>query len=386
MKLEPVWGFRSNVARMDLSGAHTLRNVPEYVQDNLGEDTVEWLHQGKPAVIAVGEGKQQLDQLQQQGWQLGEPVSKAVGFHQVRQALTPEGKPVMLVWRVNGQDRTEHLQSLLRLAGATSEQVGTLGTTRSYKAEYLEKFRSLGKPPDLVVYGMAKTAAASVLAAHPIGNFKPLLDLVRRRGAPEVGKSTSSSDMSGLRMEVMTLKDGKKVWFFPPLYGDLSKDLLDALLEFGARKFNFVGTAGGVDPQLKVGQVLSPTYRLGEDGQREKLDWLIPAAPQGGTYQRVVTPNLETESWARQADAQDIDLIEVELGHWLDATKDRKDVELRVQTVLSDVIQGPNHQDMTEWGSWDTLKVHKPVRQAIRQALGDSDLRLQDYYSTPMVP
>jgi hypothetical protein len=389
MKLEPVWGFRPNVARMDLSGPHTLRSPDSYLQDNLGQDTVEWLHQGKPAVIAVGEGRQQLDQLEQSGWKLGEPVSKAVGFHQVRQATTPEGKPVMLVWRVNGQDRTEHLQSLLRMAGAASEQVGTVGTTRSYKEEYLEKFRSLGEAPELVVYGMAKTAAASVLTAHPIRNFKPLLNLFRRRGAPEVDKSLSQSDMAGLRMEVMTLKDGKKVWFFPPLYGDLSKDLLDALLEHGAKKFNFVGTAGGVDPRLEVGQILSPTERLRDDGQREKLDWLIPTAGchGGGTYQRVVTPNLETQAWAQRADAQDVDLVEVELGHWLDATKERPGVELRVQTVLSDVVQGPNHQDMTEWGTWDTLKVHKPVLKAIREALGgDPDLRLQDYFSTSMIP
>lgn len=382
-------GFRPSVAGMNLSGPHTIEKPEEYLQDNLGQDTLDWLRQGQPAVIAVGEGGESLRQLQSQGWSLGQPVEKAVGFHQVRNALTSEGRPVKLIWRVNGEDRTDHIQSLLRLAGATSEQVYTVGQSKRYKEEYLEKFRSLGPPPDLVVYGMAKTAAAAVLGAHPLRNLKELWNLFRRRGAPEVGKSLSQSDMAGLKMEIMSLKDGKKIWFLPPLYGDLSLDLLDALLEHGCKKLNFVGTAGGVDPSLKVGQVVTPDVRLGPDGAAEKLDWLVPTAgcDSRGTYQRVVTPNEETRQWALQRDAAGVDLVEVELGHWLDRLRHRPDVQLRVQTVISDVLQGPNHQDMTEWNSWDTFKVHDPILTGIQEALGkNSDLRVERYQSSSMIP
>ncbi len=382
------WGFRPSVAALDLSGPHTLRQVDEYLEDNLGAATLDWLQQGRPAVIAVGEGQQQLEQLQRAGWTLQEPVQKDVGFHQVRRAVTPEDEQVMLVWRVNGEDRTDHLQSMLKLAGAGSEQVGTVGQTRRYKDDYLRKLRSLGKPPELVVYGMSKTAAMSALSAHPISNFANLWDLFSRRGAPSVGESLTQSDMSGLRMEILNLEDGRKIWFIPPLYGDLSKDLLEALLEHGVKKLNFVGTAGGIDPRLKVGQVLSPDQWVHADGQREPLNWLIPTAGAegGGNYQRVATPNLETQAWAQAMDRKDVDLVEVELGHWLEVTRHRPDVELRVQTVLSDVVQGPHHQDMTEWSTWDNLRLRRPILTAIREALGENTtLRAAEFQSTSLV-
>jgi hypothetical protein len=373
---------------MKLAGPHTVRHLEEYVEDNLGADTVAWVHQGKPAVVAVGEGQERLRELTAQGWELGAEVSKEVGFHQVRRARTPKGQEVMLVWRVNGEDRTDHLHSLLRLAGAEDTHVGTVGSTRRYQDDYLKKFSSLGEPPELVVYGMAKTAAMSVLSAHPVGNAGRLWDLFSRRGAPAAGPSSVRSDMAGFTMERMRLRDGRSIWFIPPLYGDLSKDLLDALLEFGVKKFNFVGTAGGVDPKLQVGQVLSPRQQLLPDGAREELDWLMPTrgAQAGGTYQRVTTPNLETRQWAEQKHAQDVDLVEVELGYWLEATRQRKDVELRVQTVISDVVQGPNHRDMTEWNSWDNVKLRSPILTGIREALGEhTDLRVAEVESTSLV-
>lgn len=384
----PRWGFTRDVATMDLSGPHTVRNPEQYLTENLGADTLEWVRSGSKAVVAVGEGKNKLAELAADGWTFGEPVDKAVGFHQVRRAVTPDGQDVMLVWRVNGEDRIDHVQSLLALAGAESEQVGTVGETRRYKDDYLKTFQKLGDPPDLVVYGMAKTAASAVLSAHPLRNLKELWNVFQRRGAPLVGETEATSDMSGMRMEIMQLRNGQKIWFLPPLYGDLSHDLLQALLEHGVKKLNFVGTAGGVDPSLQVGQVLSPTHRLREDGVKEPLDWLIPTEGKdaGGVYQRVDTPNRETQAWAQEKHAAGVDLIEVELDYWLEETRKRPDVELRVQTVLSDVVQGPNHRDMTEWGFWDNLGLSCPILKSIREALGQpGDLRIEEYKAVPLV-
>ena len=163
--------------------------------------------------------------------------------------------------------------------------------------------------------------------------------------------------------------------------------VLDALLQHGARKFNFVGTAGGVDPNLRVRQVTTPATWVHPDGSREALTWLSPTHGHQGevSYSRVVTPNLETKNWAQRKDAEDVDIIEVELGHWLEATRHRPDLELKVQTIISDVIQGPHHQDMTEWGFSDNLATLDPVLTGIKEALGDSDLRVTDFYSAPLV-
>jgi hypothetical protein len=384
MKVEK--GFRPQVASMKLDGPHTVRDLSGYLEDNLGRETLDWVSQGGATFVAVGEGKTQLQELEQLGWQLGKPVDKEVGFHQVRHAQSPTQEAGLLIWRVNGEDRTTHIQSLLKLAGANEQQITTLGQTRRYCDDYLRKFRSLGNPPALVVYGMAKTAAMAMLSQHPISNAKELWDLLSRKGPPPVGKSLTDSDLAKVQMELATLADGRQVWFIPPLYGDLSKDLLDALLEFGVKKFNFIGTAGGVDPQLEVGQVLSPSKWLDDQQRMHSLDWLVPTqgAQMGGTYQRVSTPNLETLAWARDRHQQDIDLVEVELGYWLEATRHRPDVELRVQTVLSDVVQGPNHQDMTEWTTWDNLKLRGPILTSLREALGE-DLRISSLQSTSLV-
>lgn len=389
--LARVSGFSEQVDTMDLSGPHTIKDTPEYMEQNLGPETLEWVKDGRPLTIAVGEGRKTLERLKESGWNLGEPVDKEVGFHQVRHAKDPEGKSQLLIWRVNGDDRVEHMQSFLKLAGAVGEQVQTVGATHSFKDDYLRTFRRLGdKAPDLVVYGMSKTSAFALLSDHPVRNLGHLWDLFSRRGAPVVGETEESSDMANVKMEVMKLRNGQNVWFLPPLYGDLSRDLLDALLEHGVKKLNFVGTCGGVDPSLQVRQVTTPHTWVHPDGERESLDWLTPHSGHDlqVSYSRVSTPNIETQKWAKDMDAKDVDVIEVELGHWFKVLEDRPDVEFRVQTVVSDVIQGPNHRDMTRWGFRDNFATMGPVKAAIEEALGADEGRdtlVDDFFSVPLV-
>jgi hypothetical protein len=389
--MKSVDGFNPEVDTMELTGPHTIKDLPDYVGDNLGLETVKWVKAGQPVTIAVGEGQTTLKRLKKDGWKLGEPVEKDVGFHQVRHVQDPDGESRLLVWRVNGDDRIDHMQSLLKLAGAESEQIQTVGQTHSFKEDYLRTFRRLGEEaPELVVYGMSKTSAFALLADHPIRNVGHLWDLFSRRGAPVVGETEKSSDMAGVKMEVMKLKNGQDVWFLPPLYGDLSKDLLDALLEHGVKKLNFVGTCGGVDPNLEVRQVTTPHTWVHSDGERESLDWLTPHSGHDVqvSYSRVSTPNLETKEWARDQDAQDVDVIEVELGHWLETLEDRPDVEFRVQTVVSDVIQGPNHRDMTQWGFRDNWATMGPVKASIEEALRADEGRdtlVDEFFSVPLV-
>ncbi|MCA9778437.1 MAG: hypothetical protein KC800_17035 [Candidatus Eremiobacteraeota bacterium] len=389
--MQPTPGFSEQVDTMDLSGPHTIQDAPEYMEQNLGPETLQWVKEGRSLTIAVGEGQKTLERLKESGWKLGEPVDKEVGFHQVRHARDPEGKSQLLIWRVNGDDRVEHMQSFLKLAGARSEQVQTVGATHSFKDDYLRTFQRLGdKAPDLVVYGMSKTSAFALLSDHPIRNAGHLWDLFSRRGAPVVGETEKSSDMAGLKMEVMKLQNGQSVWFLPPLYGDLSRDLLDALLEHGVKKLNFVGTCGGVDPNLKVRQVTTPHTWVHDNGERESLDWLTPHSGHDlqVSYGRVSTPNVETQRWAQDMDARDVDVIEVELGHWFKVLEDRPDVEFRVQTVVSDVIQGPNHRDMTRWGFRDNFATMGPVKAAMEEALGADEGRdtlVKDFFSVPLV-
>jgi len=379
-------GYPADVATLDASLPHTIHDLKAYLTDNLGAETMAAAGSGAPFTIAVGEGSEVAGRLASEGWKLGEAVAKGAGFHRVNHAVTPDGKDGFLVWRVNGEDRRTHLQSLLQLAGVPSSKVTTTGASRSFKADYLRTFQGLGKP-DLVVYGMGKTAAGAMLKTHPVRNAPILFDLFRRRGAPPVSDSASGRDTDGLKMEVMRLKNGQTVWFLPPLYGDLSRDVLDALLEHGVKKLHFVGTAGALNPNYRVGDVVTVGQQLNAAGQLEKVQLpAVPADRPDATYMRIDTPNRETLQWAEDASRQGVDLIEVELGYWLEVLKKHPDVRFTAQAVISDVLVGEHAQDMTKWSSWDSVAAHDEIVGAVESALGVSqkEFKVRSYDSVPL--
>ncbi|MEW6280788.1 MAG: hypothetical protein AB1758_19390 [Candidatus Eremiobacterota bacterium] len=382
-------GYRPEIVRVTPGDDHTIHDLEGYLRDNLGEETLVIARTGRePVLVAVGEGQETADRLVAAGWRMGDAVDKAVGFHRVNRAVSPEGVPSLVVWRVNGDDRVLHIQSLLKLAGLPADRLTTTGTTRSFQDDFLRTFRQHGKP-DLVVYGMAKTAAAAILKEHPLRNAGYLLDVFRRRGAPKV-EDDSRRDLSGLKMEVMKLASGQTVWFVPPLYGDLTRDVVDALVEHGAPVVHFLGTCGAPNPELRVGDIVTPSTLVTPDGKRESLSWLAPTkgARPGATCMRVSTPNIETRQWAEQAARDGVDFIEVELAYWLEALKNRPDIRFRVQAVVSDVLLGPNSRDMTRWSWQDGASSHGQIVESLQDALGiaeKSGLRVKSYEAVPLV-
>ena len=300
-----VTGYSPQVAAMDLSGPHTIHDVESYLADNLGPQTLREIRQGKERfVIFAGEGREVTEAIRDRGWTVLGTADKSQGFHQVLHVAARNGETMQVITRVNGDDRITHLQSMLKLAGLPADRMVTTGRSHSFKSDYLARFAELGPAPDLVVYGMARTAAGALLTAHPLRNAGLLLDVYRQAhhkpARPDESKAPRPShDLDGLSMHTMELEDGRQVWFFPPLYGDLSRDLLDALVEHGARDITFVGTAGATRAGFEVGQIVTPREQVRDDGTRTPLDWLQPS-PQATpcTYMRVATPNLETQAWA----------------------------------------------------------------------------------------
>jgi hypothetical protein len=384
-------GYRAQIAHLSPSEPHTLENLQRYLIDNLGEETMREIKSGSGRfVIAQGEGRSVLSSLRMKGWQIGEAVKKAQGFHQIFPAVTDKGEKVQLVARVNGEDRVVHIQSLVKLAGLTEDRIVTTGAFTSLRDEYLKTFTSLGKPPDFVVYGLAGTAATAVLSAHPIRNAPELLEMAgrkKRTGGPESTGEGTPHDLEGLSMHVIELKDGRTMWFIPPLYGDLSKDMMEALVDGGARDIIFAGTTGSLTSQLKVGAVVSPVERIRPDGTKEKLDWLASSHGEPCTYMRVPTPNVETEAWLSGSLDKGVDTIEVELGYWLDGMKKRPDIRFHVQNVVSDVLGGEAKSDMTRWTRWDNFKAQGDLREGLQAAFGltEDDLRISRYRSVPLL-
>lgn len=386
-----VPGYAPEVEAMALRGPHTIHDLEGYLADNLGAETLKEIRDGHERfVIYAGEGSEVQQALRDRGWTVLDRATKSQGFHQVLHVATETGERLRVISRVNGSDRVVHLQSMLALAGLPADRVATTGSSRSFTQDYLARFAELGPAPDLVVYGMARTAVGALLSAHPIRNARHLLGLMKQVHSRPSGQGPRPDhDLAGLSMHVMELENGKRVWFFPPLYGDLSKDLLDALLAHGARDITFVGTAGAIRAGFEVGEMVTPREHVRPDGSRASLDWLRPApGATPCTYMRVPTPNLETQRWADETRARGVDMIEVELGYWLDALEKRPDVGFRVQNVLSDVLEGEGARDMTQWGRLDNLALQSRLRGGLESAWGmdGSDLRVRHYEAVPILP
>jgi hypothetical protein len=144
-------------------------------------------------------------------------------------------------------------------------------------------------------------------------------------------------DMEGMKLRIVELEDGKKVWFLPPLFGELPKELMEALIEVGARDITYLGTAGGLKTSSHVGDMLSPTKVLLADGSSRVLTQLTPVRNKTAeaAYIHVSTPNIETREWHAEVLARGADVTDVELGHVLDTFEKHKDVKKRVVLALS---------------------------------------------------
>ncbi|MBI5210665.1 MAG: hypothetical protein HY927_11900 [Elusimicrobia bacterium] len=385
----PPAGYSPRALELEARAPHTLKDVPAYLADNLGEELAAAAAAGTADVLVlVGDGRQAASAALAEGWRLLEAVGKREGYHRVHRALDGKGRPAFVVSRVNGADRVLHVETLLRLAGLPGARLRVSGKTVSWKAEYLKAFREAGPAPDLVFYGFANTAVDAVLLRNRVENRERFATMVanyeRRRRPPADGEH----DLAGVRFHVLELAGGERVWVFPCLYGDLSRELLEALVEHGARNIVSMGTAGAVRGR-KVGDVLVPSEVLRADGRREKLDWLAPLPlPKGGAYERVATPNIETRAWADEAARRGVDLVEVELEHALDLLRGRPDVSLRAALVVSDVLTGPARKDMTEWGLPETRALMPTLRKVLDAALGaqgDAFWRLRAYRTVPLV-
>ena len=100
------------------------------------------------------------------------------------------------------------------------------------------------------------------------------------------------------------------------------------------------------------------------------------------------TPNGETVRWARESQAAGADLVEVELGYWLEAARRNPATRLGVSLVVSDVLQGENHRDMTQWSWSDAADSREALREAVAGALGledPEDLRIRSFETKPLM-
>jgi len=109
-------------------------------------------------------------------------------------------------------------------------------------------------------------------------------------------------------MKIIELADGRKAWFFMPLFGELAGDLMEALLEHGARNVVVLSSAGSLDSASNLG------------------DWFDP---RDGGHHTMPTVDMEYASIAAAFAAHPA-------------------ANLTIEYVVSDVMTGPNRTDLTE--------------------------------------
>ncbi|MFH1723028.1 MAG: hypothetical protein ABII00_00245 [Elusimicrobiota bacterium] len=369
----PASGYLPEAARLDPSAPHTLKDVPGYLSDNLSAEAADAARKGEgDFLIVVGDGRTAVAQAEALGWRVQERLSKPQGFHQVFRAKDADGRKAFLVTRVNGRDRILHVQTLLRLAGLPAGRLRTVGGPVSWKRGYLETFRRLGHVPDGVLYGFANTAVDAILLRNKGENAGRFAQLSRFYDRKHAEPKLTQHDLDGLEMQVLEFENGKRLWLFNCMYGDLARDLMAALVEHGARNITFLGTAGALAPGHKVRDVVTPAHRIHPDGSREPLDRLtpIPGVRRAGGYLRVATPNVETEAWAEKALADGADFVEVELGHLLDELRRHPEVGFRAALAVSDVLTGAGRKDMTEWGLRDLRALMPAIGKIVDSMLG----------------
>ncbi len=309
-------GYHKELDGLDPKAPHTVKDLDGWINGNIGRDA---LTNGRPFFIAEGDTNETLTALKTEGWRIGDEFIKETGFHHVHDATAPSGERVNLIVGVNGESRVIHIQSFLKLAGITAENVLTRRGFRSWKNEYLRAFKEIGHVPDLVVYGLTRPAMRALIGNLP--GLEKFWEDFNAKNAPQ------ENDISRRPMKVITLADGRKMWFFMPLFGELAGDLMEAVLEHGAKNVLVTSAAGSIDPQLPLGT------------------WFDP---REGRHLSMPTSNAQTLQWAEDEFAKGTRTVDMEYGPIMAAFSKHPAATLKMAYFVSDVMRGPDRTDLTE--------------------------------------
>ncbi|MBI3541770.1 MAG: hypothetical protein HY075_00640 [Deltaproteobacteria bacterium] len=365
-------GYLAEVARVSPEQPHTIDYMESYLHDALGAETLSAVRSGSsPFVIVVGDGPTALKRLKTEGWQLEGQVEKGSGYYRIHRAKDPAGNDTYVVTHVNGRDRVIHVQGFFKLAGLAPARLRTIGELKSWKAEYRAAFARLGYVP--VFYGWPNSGVAAVMKANPIANAKWIGRRLWERMRPAKSSAEPASDLSNQSFQIIEFENGKRLWLFNSMYGDLAGELLDALYEHGARNITYFGTAGGLNEAQRVRDIFTPKEDFDPGtGESRPVGVLkpIPGVPVSGRYVRVATSNTETQAWLDDSVKNGVDVVEMELGYFIALARAHPELNARAALVLSEVLRGPNRKDMRSWSSKDTDPLAPEVRSALDATLG----------------
>lgn len=310
-------GYDAELDSLEPGQPHSVKDLPRWISDNVGAEAAKG---EKRVFIAEGDTRETRDALEKEGWTIARgKQANPIGFHAVLDAVTPGGEAVLLVLGVNGAGRLTHIQSFLKLAGVREDMVLTRRGFRSWKPEYKALFAELGPAPDLIVYGLARPAMHSLLGGDPrLDDFW--------KGYNET-KMSAENDISRRPMRVVTLEDGRRIWFLMPMFGELAGDMMEAALEYGAKNFVVLSSVGSLDPEAKLG------------------DWLDP---REGAHRSMPTSNTQTQAWIAAMTKRGVRTVDMEYGPIMAAFAKHPGAAVTMAYFVTDLMVGEARTDITE--------------------------------------
>lgn len=350
------FSYPAIVQKIQPNQPHTIENVQQYLRTKLGAEALLEANNPKVNYVVVqGPAADPLRYLNKANIQSTTELSNPFGAFNVTKVVYKSGEISFAITNVNGESRYIQVLSFLRLANIPESRISTQGALVSYTGLYKNTFQKIGHVPDLVIFGFANTSFEAIVkmvnspqAVNYLRTNKSYAD--RKWEKP----AFDQHELLNMGVQVISFKNGKKIWLIDNEYGDRATMLIDALQDHGARNILLLGTAGSLNEKYGVGQVVSPRYYVSESGQVTDTNMVSAVQTKQGRHVHVDSPGLETKLWMTEQVLRKVDFVDVELQKASSAI--RPQVYFDAYLIISDVINSSKPQDYTKWSESDRNK------------------------------
>lgn len=370
------------VEKVDPLEPHTIEDVTSYLKSKMGPEIIDLARdKNTDFIVLKGHGKKTAGFFQSDNILRYKELKNPFGAFNVVKVDYRGGGSSVVITNVNGQSRYIQVLSFLRLLHVPESKIRVKGYLRSYKSVYKRTFESIGKAPDLVVFGFSNTSFEIIAHSQPVLGIKSreMHELNHSYATNKwIKPSFEEHELQNMGVQVMKFKNGKTIWFIDNEYGDRATVLVEAMQDHGIKNILLLGTAGALNPAYSVGQLVSPDFYVRPNGSVVPSNSKSPSIEKEGEHVHVDSPGLETKAWLKEQVSDGVDFVDVELQKVSNVI--RPDVHYETYLIISDVLNSEKPQDYTKWSEQsrqNTMVTLKPI-------LNDSLKRIGITPTTPI--
>ena len=383
-ELFQIFEFPASVEKVDPNEPHTIEDVTSYLKSKMGPEIIDYAKDIQTDFIVLkGHGKKTAEFFKSENILRYKELKNPFGAFNVVKVDYKNGRSSVVFTNVNGNSRYIQVLSFLRLLHVSESKIRVKGFLRSYKSVYAKTFEKIGKAPDLVIFGFSNTSFEIIAQTHP-----SLIDGARMYERNQsyatkkwIKPSFDEHELQNMGVQVMTFKNGKTVWFIDNEYGDRATVLVDALQDHGVKNILLLGTAGALNPQYSVGQMVSPDFYVRANGSVVASNSVSPRIEKEGEHVHIDSPGLATKAWLKEQVSDGVDFVDVELQKVSSSIREK--VHYETYLIISDVLNSDKPQDYTKWSEQsrkDTMATLAPVLKDSLKRIGiDSSMAIRKF-------